>query len=76
MRYPTQWRMHRAGSQLHQTNPKLTEVGLDVGDDREAAFSRAFQRVVGVAPGAGRRARGGERMSGGRGLVTASDGPA
>jgi AraC-like DNA-binding protein len=58
MRYPTQWRMHRACSLLHQTNAKPTEVALDVGDDSEAAFSRAFKRVVGVAPGAGRRARG------------------
>jgi AraC-like DNA-binding protein len=38
------------------TDAKVIEIALDVGYESEAAFSRAFRRVVGVAPGAWRRA--------------------
>lgn len=54
MQYLTQWRMQVASRLLRDTNAKLMEVALGVGYDSEAAFSRAFKRVVGVAPGAWR----------------------
>jgi AraC-like DNA-binding protein len=59
MQYLTQWRMQVATRMLRDTNAKLLSVALGVGYDSEAAFSRAFKRAVGVAPGAwrvGRRA--------------------
>lgn len=40
---------------LRDSNAKLIEVALGVGYESEAAFSRAFKRVVGAAPGAWRR---------------------
>jgi AraC-like DNA-binding protein len=62
MQYLTQWRMQVAARILRDTKAKLVEVALDVGYESEAAFSRAFKRSVGVAPGAwraGRRPGGG-----------------
>lgn len=58
MQYLTQWRMQVASGLLRDTNAKLVEVALDVGYESEAAFSRAFKRVVGAAPGAWRRRQG------------------
>jgi AraC-like DNA-binding protein len=52
MQYLTQWRMQLAASLLQETSAKLVDVALRVGYESEAAFSRAFKRVVGVAPGA------------------------
>ncbi|HEY6572180.1 MAG TPA: AraC family transcriptional regulator [Candidatus Eisenbacteria bacterium] len=57
MQYLTQWRMQVASGLLRDTNAKVVEVALDVGYESEAAFSRAFKRVVGVAPGAWRRGK-------------------
>jgi AraC-like DNA-binding protein len=54
MQYLTQWRMQIASRLLRDTNAKLIEAALSVGYDSEASFSRAFKRVVGVAPGAWR----------------------
>jgi len=59
MQYLAQWRMQVATKLLRDTEAKLIKVALGVGYDSEAAFSRAFKRAVGVAPGAwrvGRRA--------------------
>ncbi len=59
MQYLTHWRMQVAARLLRDTKAKLIEVALGVGYESEAAFSRAFKRAVGVAPGAwrvGRRA--------------------
>ena len=55
MQYLTQWRMQVAARQLRDTNHKLIEIALNVGYESEAAFSRAFKRVVGMSPGAWRR---------------------
>lgn len=54
MQYLTQWRMQVASRLLRDTRAKLLEIALDVGYESEAAFSRAFKRTVGVAPGAWR----------------------
>ena len=54
MQYLTRWRMQMAAKLLHDTKAKLIEVALGVGYESEAAFSRAFKRTVGVAPGAWR----------------------
>ena len=55
MQYLTQWRLQLAAVRLRDTQAKLIEVALDVGYESEAAFSRAFKRALGVAPGAWRR---------------------
>jgi AraC-like DNA-binding protein len=57
MQYLARWRMQLAAARLRDTDAKLIEIALDVGYESEAAFSRAFRREVGVAPGAWRRER-------------------
>jgi AraC-like DNA-binding protein len=57
MQYLAQWRMQVAAGLLRDTKAKLIEVALGVGYESEAAFSRAFKRAVGVAPGAWRAGR-------------------
>ena len=57
MQYLAQWRMQVAARLLRDTKAKLVEVALGVGYESEAAFSRAFKRTVGVAPGAWRAGR-------------------
>jgi AraC-like DNA-binding protein len=55
IQYLAQWRMQVAAARLRDTNEKVIEIALDVGYESEAAFSRAFRRLMGVAPGAWRR---------------------
>jgi AraC-like DNA-binding protein len=57
MQYLTQWRMQLASGMLRDSNAKVIEVALAVGYESEAAFSRAFKRAVGAAPGAWRKRR-------------------
>jgi len=57
MQYLTNWRMQLAAGRLRDSDAKVVNVALDVGYESEAAFSRAFKRVVGVAPGTWRRER-------------------
>ncbi|HET6372672.1 MAG TPA: AraC family transcriptional regulator [Candidatus Polarisedimenticolia bacterium] len=67
MHYLAQWRMQVASQLLRDTKAKIIEVALGVGYESEAAFSRAFKRAVGVAPGAW---RGGQRPTGGNEAAT------
>jgi len=55
MQYLTHWRMQVAAGLLRDTPSKLVEVALEVGYESEAAFSRAFKRIVGMSPGAWRK---------------------
>lgn len=57
MQYLAQWRMQVAANRLTQSGAKVAAIGADVGYDSEAAFSRAFKKATGVAPGAWREAR-------------------
>jgi AraC-like DNA-binding protein len=50
--------MQLAAGLLRDSKAKIIEVALGVGYESEAAFSRAFKRAVGVAPGAWRARRG------------------
>lgn len=54
--YVTRWRMHLAARSLRDGEASVAEVARRVGYDSEAAFSRAFKRLVGVSPGTVRRA--------------------
>ncbi|MET0151139.1 MAG: AraC family transcriptional regulator [Candidatus Binatia bacterium] len=60
MRYLGHWRMQLAARLLADSTAKLSAVASDVGYDSEAAFSRAFKKIVGMAPATWRqrRARG------------------
>lgn len=53
--YLTRWRMAKATRLLHSGTTRVGEVATRVGYDAEAAFSKAFKRWHGVAPGAYRR---------------------
>ena len=55
MQYLTDWRMQVASGLLRNTNATVATVALDVGYDSEAAFARAFKRLVGVPPATWRR---------------------
>ena len=57
MQYLAQWRMQVAANLLVQSGGKVSAIGAEVGYDSEAAFSRAFKKSTGLAPGAWREAR-------------------
>jgi AraC-like DNA-binding protein len=57
MQYLTQWRMQVAANLLAQSGSKIAAIGTEVGYDSEAAFSRAFKKATGLAPGAWREVR-------------------
>lgn len=57
MQYLARWRMQLAAGLLRDSGAKVIDVALSVGYESEAAFSRAFKRAVGVAPGAWRAGR-------------------
>jgi AraC-like DNA-binding protein len=54
MQYLARWRMQLAASLLTGTTLTLADVADRVGYGSEAALSRAFKRLVGVAPSAWR----------------------
>jgi AraC-like DNA-binding protein len=54
MQYLARWRMQLTASLLSGTTLNLSEVADRVGYGSEAALSRAFKRLVGVAPSAWR----------------------
>ena len=56
MQYVTRWRMHLALSALREEQVTVAELASRLGYRSEAAFSRAFKRVIGVPPGGVRRA--------------------
>ncbi len=57
MQYLAQWRMQLAANLLAQSGTKVAAIGAGVGYDSEAAFSRAFKKATGLAPGAWREHR-------------------
>jgi AraC-like DNA-binding protein len=55
MRYLAHWRMQLATKLLADGAAKVSAIASDVGYDSEAAFSRAFKKIVGLAPATWRR---------------------
>jgi AraC-like DNA-binding protein len=53
--YLTSWRMQLASKLLLDGRSTVAAVAVDVGYDSEAAFARAFKRLVGMPPAAWRR---------------------
>jgi AraC-like DNA-binding protein len=56
LEYVTDWRMQKALQLLKGEDKKLVEVAQSVGYESDAAFSKAFKRVVGLTPGEYRQA--------------------
>lgn len=50
MEYLTEWRMSLAYSRLQLSKDSILMIGLDIGYQSEAAFSRAFRKVMGKSP--------------------------
>lgn len=63
MQYLTRWRLQKAASLLRGGDLALAEVAARVGYDSDAAFNKAFKRVLGVPPGAYRRTLGAARSA-------------
>lgn len=57
MQYLAQWRMQMAAGLLANGTDTVAQVAFAVGYESEAAFSRAFKKLVGVPPAAWRRTR-------------------
>ena len=51
LEYVTEWRMQKAMHLLEQRDKKLIDVARSVGYESDAAFSKAFKRVVGANTG-------------------------
>ena len=64
MQYLMRWRMQLAASRLEDPQISIAQAAADVGYESEAAFSRAFKKLVGLPPGAWRR--GHHRVSAGQ----------
>jgi len=62
LEYVTEWRMQKAMQLLEQRDKKLIDIARSVGYESDAAFSKAFKRVVGANPGEYLK-RGFERLS-------------
>ena len=57
MQYLGNWRVQLAARSLEQQGVSIAQAAAAVGYESEAAFNRAFKRLVGVPPGAWRRNR-------------------
>jgi AraC-like DNA-binding protein len=57
MQYLAQWRMQVASRLLLESTMNVASIALETGYESEAAFSRAFKRMVGVPPATWRRQR-------------------
>jgi AraC-like DNA-binding protein len=57
MKYLAKWRMQIASELLTRGGPNIATIAVEVGYASEAAFSRAFKKMVGVPPSAWRRRR-------------------
>ncbi|MGE5153370.1 MAG: AraC family transcriptional regulator [Bdellovibrio bacteriovorus] len=55
MQYLANWRIQVASRLLRDSSGNVASIALDVGYESEAAFSRAFKRLVGLPPATWRR---------------------
>jgi len=55
MQYVTRWRMQVALNALRDEGASVAELASRLGYRSEAAFARAFKRVIGISPGAAKR---------------------
>lgn len=57
MQYLANWRVQIGSRLLRETQRTVAAIGQEVGYESEAAFSRAFKRLVGLPPAAWRRSQ-------------------
>lgn len=57
MQYLANWRIQVGARLLRESNRNVAAIALEVGYDSEAAFSRAFKRLMNVPPAAWRKAQ-------------------
>jgi AraC-like DNA-binding protein len=55
MQYLASWRIQLGTRLLRESSRVVADIALEVGYDSEAAFARAFKRIVGMPPAAWRR---------------------
>jgi transcriptional regulator GlxA family with amidase domain len=55
MHYLAKWRMQIASELLTSSNANIARIAAETGYGSEESFSRAFKKMVGVAPSAWRR---------------------
>jgi AraC-like DNA-binding protein len=55
MQYLARWRMQLAARQLETPGISIAQVAANVGYESEAAFNRAFKKLIGVTPGSWRK---------------------
>ena len=55
MHYLAQWRMQIASERLGSGNANVATIAAEIGYESEAAFSRAFKKLMGVPPSEWRR---------------------
>jgi AraC-like DNA-binding protein len=55
MHYLAKWRMQVASEMLRRGNAGMAAIAAEIGYESEAAFSRAFKKMMGVAPSAWRQ---------------------
>lgn len=58
MQYLASWRMQVGAQLLRDTGQPVASIALEAGYESEAAFARAFKRLVGLPPAAWRKAQG------------------
>lgn len=59
MQYLAHWRIQAGAQRLRESSRPVAAIAQEVGYDSEAAFCRAFKRLVGLPPAAWRRSRAG-----------------
>lgn len=57
MQYLGNWRLQLAARALERPGVSIAQAAAEVGYESEAAFNRAFKRLVGVPPGTWRKSR-------------------
>jgi AraC-like DNA-binding protein len=57
MQYLGNWRLQLAARALERPGVSIAQAAAEVGYESEAAFNRAFKRLVGVPPGTWRKTR-------------------
>jgi transcriptional regulator GlxA family with amidase domain len=55
MHYLAKWRMQVASEMLNRGNVNMATIAAEIGYESEAAFSRAFKKMLGVPPSAWRQ---------------------
>jgi AraC-like DNA-binding protein len=55
MQYLAKWRMQIAARILSDASANIASIAEEIGYESEAAFSRAFKKLVGVPPSVWRR---------------------